>query len=310
MTVIGVTKKPLWKRILRLLLWLLLALFIVIAIGAARNWDTVQRVFLGGLKVYETTPPTLPADIKRPAILVFSKTNGFRHEEAIPAANTLFAQMASDNGWGHFQTENGATFSPAILARFDAVVFNNVSGDVFKPEQRAALKAFIENGGGLVGIHGSGGDMSYAWDWYVNDLIGTQFIGHPMNPQFQKATIRVENKTHPASRDLPATWDRTDEWYSFAKSARKPGVDVLATLDEKTYSPKGVFGQNLVMGIDHPIIWAHCTGKGRTLYSALGHQASAYAEPEHRKLLNGAIRWALKLDGEGCDSASPKEDKN
>ncbi len=160
-----------------------------------------------------------------------------------------------------------------------------------------------------MGIHGSGGDMSYAWDWYVNDVIGTQFIGHPMNPQFQKATIRVENKTHPASRELPDAWARTEEWYSFAKSARKPGVDVLATLDESTYSPKGMFGQKLAMGKDHPIIWAHCTGQGRVLYSALGHQASAYAEPEHRKLLNGAMRWALKLDGEGCDAAGPKEDK-
>jgi type 1 glutamine amidotransferase len=306
---VDVIKKPLWKRILRVLLWLLLALLILLGISAARNWDTVQRVLLGGLKVYETTPPTLPADIKRPAILVFSKTNGFRHEEAIPKAHKLFAQMASDNGWGHFQTENGATFSPDILARFDAVVFNNVSGDVFTPEQRAALKTYLENGGGFVGIHGSGGDMSYAWDWYVNDLIGTQFIGHPMDPQFQKATIRVENTAHPASRELPATWERTDEWYSFAKSARKPGVDVLATLDETTYSPKGMFGQKLAMGKDHPIIWAHCTGKGRSLYSALGHQASAYAEPEHRKLLNGAVRWALKLEGEGCDAANAKEDK-
>jgi hypothetical protein len=183
MMTVGSIKKPGWKRILRVLLWLLLALLVLLGIGVALNWNLVQRVFLGGLKVYEATPPTLPSDIKHPAILVFSKTNGFRHEEAIPAANSLFASMAKENGWSHYQTENGATFSRDILSRFDAVVFNNVSGDVFKPEQRAALKAFIENGGGFVGIHGAGGDPSYAWDWYVNDLIGAQFIGHPMNPQ-------------------------------------------------------------------------------------------------------------------------------
>ncbi len=142
MTAAGAVKKPLWKRILRVVLWVLLALLILLGIQLARNWDIVQRVALGGLKVYETTPPTLPAEIKRPAILVFSKTNGFRHEEAIPEANKLFAAMAGDNSWGHFQTENGATFNPEILARFDAVVFNNVSGDVFTAEQRAALKAY------------------------------------------------------------------------------------------------------------------------------------------------------------------------
>jgi uncharacterized protein len=309
MTMNEPAKKPLWRRILRFGLWLVLALLVLLGIGVARNWDMVQRVFLGGLKVYETTPPTLPADIKRPAILVFSKTNGFRHEEAIPAANSLFAELAKENGWGQYQTENGATFSPDILSRFDAVIFNNVSGDVFKPEQRAALKAFIENGGGFVGVHGAGGDMSYAWDWYVNDLIGTQFIGHPMNPQFQKATVKVEDKSHPATKDLPESWSRIDEWYSFQKSPRKPGVTILVTLDETTYSPVGMFGQKLAMGKDHPIMWSHCVGKGRALYSAMGHHADAYAEPGYRKMLGSSVHWALKLSGKGCETAEAEEKK-
>lgn len=288
------------KRIILLILLLIVGFF---AISAARNWDIIQRVLLGGLKVYETEAPAVPIDIKRPAILVFSKTNGFRHEEAIPAANTLFTNMATAQGWGYYQTENGATFNPEILSRFDAVIFNNVSGDVFTPAQRQALKNFIENGGGFVGIHGAGGDMSYDWRWYVDHLIGAQFIGHPMNPQFQKATVKIEDKTNPATLDLPDSWARTDEWYSFEKSARKPGVDILASLDESTYSPKGIFGQDLAMGKDHPIVWSHCSGKGRVLYSAMGHTASSYSEPEYRKLLSGAARWALKLDGTGCGDA-------
>ncbi len=290
-----------WRRLLKILMWLILALVAIVAIMAARNWDTIQRVFLGGLKVYESMPPALPAGLKHPAILVFSKTNGFRHEEAIPAANKLFSDLAREKGWGYFQTENGATFSPTILAQFDAVVFNNVSGDVFTPAQRQALKAYVEGGGGFVGIHGAGGDMSYDWRWYVDDLIGAQFIGHPMDPQFQQAKVRIEAKDHPATRGMSDDWLRTDEWYSFAKPARKPGVHILATLDESSYRPKGMFGQNLVMGKDHPIVWWHCTGKGRTLYSAIGHQASAYSEPAYRQMLTGAIGWAMHLEGDGCE---------
>lgn len=288
------------RKILRVILWGLLALIVLLAIGVARNWDTIQRVFLGGVKVYETTPPTLPAQINRPAILVFSKTNGYRHKEAIPAANALFAQFAKDNGWGYFQTENGASFNPAILARFDAVVFNNVSGDVFTPDQRAAFKAFLENGGGFVGIHGAGGDMTYDWKWYVNDLIGAQFRGHPMDPQFQQATVRTEDKAHPATKDAPASWNRTDEWYSFEKAARQPGYHVLLTLDEKTFANHKMMGKDLVMGSDHPIAWWHCVGKGRIFYSAMGHQASAYSESEYRQVLLGATQWALKQDGPDC----------
>lgn len=219
----------------RIVSWGLLAMLAYVVVSVARNWDTIQRVALGGLKVYETTPPELPADIPRPAILVFSKTNGFRHEQAIPAAHALFERFAKDAGWGHFKTENGATFGPEILARFDAVVFNNVSGDVFTPEQREAFRAYLEQGGGFVGVHGAGGDMEYAWRWYVEELIGAQFIGHTMNPQLVEATLRVEDRSHPSTAGLPEIWKRTEEWYSFDRSPREKGHSILVGLDESTY---------------------------------------------------------------------------
>jgi uncharacterized protein len=294
------------RKLLKGIAWLLLVLAIILGGLVAWNWDMVQRIFLGGVKVYETTPPKLPTEIKGPAILVFSKTNGFRHEEAIPAANALFAKMAKEEGWGYFQTENGATFSPEILNRFDAVIFNNVSGDVFTKEQRAAFKAFVEKGGGFVGIHGAGGDMKYDWNWYKDALIGAQFIGHPMEPQFQQAVVRVEGKAHPATAGLQDPWERVDEWYSFDKSVRGAGYNVLLTLDESSYSPKGLWSSDLKMGKDHPIAWWHCQGNGRALYSALGHQGSAYAEPAYAAVLRGATKWALKLEGKGCEAPEAK----
>lgn len=289
------------RKVLKWAGWIALILIVILAIQAWRHRDTIQRVFLGGVKVYETAPPQLPADIARPAILVFSKTNAFRHEEAIPAASAMFEALAREKGWGLFQTENGATFTPDILARFDAVVFSNVSGDVFTPDQRAAFKAFVENGGGYVGIHAAGDNSHAAWSWYMTDLIGTTFTGHPMEPQFQQATVRLEDRSHPATRHLAETWQRTDEWYSFDRSPRgRPGLTVLANLDEATYRPGSFFGTSLAMGKDHPIIWSRCVGKGRMLYSALGHTAESFAEPEYRQLLAGALGWAMKLEGEAC----------
>ena len=55
------------------------------------------------------------------------------------------------------------------------------------------------------------------------------------------------------------------------------------------------------MAADHPIVWSHCVGQGRALYSGLGHQASAYAEPEHRKLLEEAVAWSMGLHPGACD---------
>lgn len=292
------------RKILRWVLIVLAVLLVLSTIQIARNWDTIRRTMLGGLHTHESVPPVLPQGLKRPAILVFTKTNGFRHEEAIPAANAMLARLAKEKGWGYFQTENGAAFTPAILSQFDAVVFNNASGDVFDANQQAAFKAWIENGGGYVGIHAAGDDSWKGWPWYTDQLIGTRFIGHPFNPQFQMATVRIENADNPATAGLPTAWNRVDEWYSFDKAPRQPGYTVLATLDEATFANHKIFGKNIAMGKDHPIAWWHCVGKGRIFYSAMGHQASAYAEPGYEAMLAGAIGWALRLEGTGCDAAS------
>ena len=52
------------------------------------------------------------------------------------------------------------------------------------------------------GIHGAGDNSHKDWDWYVKSIIGTNFIGHPMDPQFQKATMRIEDKAHPATAQM------------------------------------------------------------------------------------------------------------
>jgi uncharacterized protein len=288
-----------WKIIKRIGLSLLTAVLAFVAIGTYLNWDIVRRVFLGGLKIYETTPPRLPADIKRPAILIFSKTNGFRHEAAITAGNAFFASIAQKNGWGYFQTENGATFSPEILAQFDAVVFNNASGDVFTLSQKQAFKNFVEQGGGYIGIHAAG-DSSHSWAWHVNALIGAKFTGHPMRPQFQEARLQIEDPTHSATLGLPASFLRTDEWYSFATSPRAAGFHILVTVDEASYTPVGIFGKNLAMGKDHPIVWWNCAGKGRILYSAMGHTGETFAEQHIQTMLRGSLKWVLRQDGVGC----------
>ena len=230
---------------------------------------------------------------------MFSKTNGFRHEEAIPAANAAIEALARARGWGTVFTENGAAFNPADLGRFAATAWNNTSGDLLTAEQKDAFRRFIEGGGGFVGIHGAGGDPRYEWRWYVETLLGAQFSAHPLAPQFQPATIRVEDRGDPATQHLPPVWDRTDEWYSFKASPRAAGVRVLATLDESTYRPR-LLWFDIGMGADHPIVWKHGVGRGRVCYSALGHTASSYQEPPHLKMLEGAIAWAAGQAGEGC----------
>jgi len=284
---------------------------ILIGIGAlllvaiALSWPTLHNAWraLHPKTEYETAPVALPADLARPAVLLFTKTNGFRHEEGIPAGVALIGSIAKQRGWSVFHTESGGVFTPENLTHFDVVVWHQVSGDVLNDAQKDAMRRWIEAGGGWVGVHGSGGDSFYAWPWYKDVLLGALFIGHPMGPQFQDATLRIEDPGHPATALLPASFVHNEEWYSFDQNVRAKGYRVLATVDESTYTPvMKLFGteKDLRMGADHPVIWSHCVGRGRTFYSALGHQAKSYALPEMEHLLAGAIAWSARLEGDGC----------
>lgn len=295
---------------MRVLKWAgagLLGLFAIVVLVALLlvGPGNIGRMLFGTGITYETQPPQLPG-LSEPAILIFSKTNGFRDDEQIKAANAALEGLAREKGWSSYTTENAAVFNARQLGKFKAVVWNSTSGDVLTTEQRAAFKAWLEQGGGFVGLHGAGGDPAYKWQWYVDDLIGARFIGHTLNPQFQSARLVVEDRNHPATRNLDAQWVRTDEWYSFDKSPRAKGYRVLISIDEKSYSPREkiplLVDKDLRMGMDHPMVWTHCVGNGRALYSALGHQAEAYAEAKHLEMIAGAIAWAAGLDGPGCDA--------
>lgn len=295
------------RRIFKRIAWSILAVVGIVLIWAAITIGPKTYAALVGFKNYETVPPILPDDLGGRAILIFSKTNGFRDDDQIKAANAALAAIAKRQGWSSYTTENAAVFNPAQLASFQAVVWNSVSGDVLTKEQRGAFKSWLEHGGGFVALHGAGGDPSYAWRWYVDDLIGAQFTGHTLSPHIQQARLVIEDQQHPATKGLGPIWIRSDEWYSFNASPRSKGYHILVTIDEASYRPVEGFipflkPKDISMGKDHPLVWWHCVGRGRAIYSALGHTAESYAEPKHQQLIEGAIAWAAGYEGTGCEA--------
>jgi type 1 glutamine amidotransferase len=219
-------------------------------------------------------------------VLVFSKTTGFRHD-SIPAGIAALRSLGSANGFSVSATEDAARFTSKRLRRFETVVFLNTTGDVLAPRQQAAFRSYIHHGGGWVGIH-SAADTEYDWPFY-GSLLGAYFQSHPA---IQPAAIDVADRSHPSTKRVPARWMRTDEWYNFAADPRGR-VHVLATLDESTYSGG-------TMGADHPIAWCHPFKGGRAWYTAGGHTAESYAEPDFRRHLLGGILWAAGLAKGGC----------
>lgn len=253
---------------------------------------------------HETVPPEIPASLSRPAVLLFTKTNGFRHKEGIPAGAALVEKIAARRGWSVFHTENGAVFNAADLARFDVAMFHNTSGDVLSTEQQLAFQDWLLAGGGWVGTHAAGDGSHTDWPWYLENLVGADFTAHIMGPQFQVADVHTEATDHPVMAGIPAVWQHEEEWYSWENSPRPNGFTVLATIDEDSYSPVlNVAGESrdLSMG-DHPVVWSRCIERGRSLYSTMGHAASAYDVPEHQRLLENALAWGMDEDACGGDA--------
>ncbi len=130
-------------KVWRILKWVLLAVLVVF-IGLALWIGPMAWRATHPTHDHDKVAPAVPASFPKPAVLIYSKTNAFRHDEAIKAASVMFRQLADKNGWSLFETENGAVFSPELLSRFQAVVWSNASGDTLTDDQHAALRGWIE----------------------------------------------------------------------------------------------------------------------------------------------------------------------
>lgn len=245
-------------------------------------------------------PLSVPAG--KPALLVFEHSNGFRDAPSVEAAQAALRGIAERKGWTFVFTSNPGDITAANLRRFKGVFWNNVSGDVLTLRQRAALRSWIEAGGGFAAIHGSGGDPLFIWDWYADTLIGARFIGHI--DEHQTARIIVDDAASPITRGISRDWSMLEEWYSFEKSPRGPGTHILLTIDETSYKPTSAM-RDLKMG-DHPVAWTRCVERGRSFYSAIGHRPETYSEPNNVRLLEQAIAWTMGIEPSDCRKEAKK----
>jgi hypothetical protein len=101
------------------------------------------------------------------------------------------------------------------LARFDLVLFLNTNGNVLDDAGREALVRFVRSKKAFVGVHGAAATET-DWTWF-GGLVGATFKAHPA---IQPALVSVADASHPATRHLPASWRRVDEWYGFHENPR------------------------------------------------------------------------------------------
>ncbi|MFD1616312.1 ThuA domain-containing protein [Gelatiniphilus marinus] len=234
--------------------------------------------FIKSILIFAISILIISCDKKEEKILVFSKTNGFRHG-SIEAGITALKKLGKENNFKAVATEDSLYFVEDSLKQFSAVVFLNTTGDILNHEQQADFERYIQTGGGFVGVHAATNTES-EWPWF-NKLAGACFNGHP---KIQEAKLHAVNKNHLSTNHLEDTWVKTDEWYNFKDI--NPDINVLITIDETTYKG-GTNGEN------HPISWYHNFDGGRAFYTAMGHTNETYANPLFLNHLLGGIKYAI-----------------
>lgn len=214
-----------------------------------------------------------------PKVLVFSKTEGFRHgniEEAVKAVVAL----GERKGFQVKTSEDSDEFTEENLQQYSAIVFLNTTGDILNTHQEVAFERYIQAGGGFVGIH-SATDTEYDWKWY-GKLVGAYFKSHP---KIQEADMIIHpDPKFPLLDSFPNLWTRTDEWYNFRKAPDH--VNVIVSIDESSYEG----GSN---GDHHPMTWYHEFDGGRAFYMEMGHTEEAFHEPLFLDLLYAGIEYAI-----------------
>ena len=216
---------------------------------------------------------------QQPAVLIFSKTKGYRHE-SIDSGKLAIMNLGAQKGYRVDTTESAEAFTEENLKKYHAVVFLSTTADVLNLQQQADFMRFIQAGGGYLGIHAAA-DTEYDWWWY-GKLVGAYFKSHPAQ---QEAVMKKVND-FPGDKEgkLKPEWKRWDEWYNYKKIS--PDIKVLYNLEESTY--KG--GEN---GTDHPIMWYHDYDGGRSFYIGFGHTNQSYKDADFMNAVELGLDYAV-----------------
>ncbi|RZL51277.1 MAG: ThuA domain-containing protein [Pedobacter sp.] len=217
---------------------------------------------------------------KKQAVLVFSLTKGYHHA-SIADGQIAIKKLGIENNFEVDTTADVKAFTPENLKKYKTLIFLSPTGtSIFSDDEKAAIKQYVNNGGGFVGIHAAT-DVNYEWEWY-GKMIGGFFESHP---KIQDAKLDILMPKHKIVKGLPQPWEHKDEWYNFKSVS--PDIKVLIKIDETSY-------QGGKMNNNHPISWFHEFEGGKIFYTALGHTKECYTDPLFLKHLLAGIKWTMK----------------
>jgi type 1 glutamine amidotransferase len=257
---------------------------------ACGNPETRTEELPDSLAAIEHALPDRPTVQPKEArsLLIFNLAEGFVHT-SIPWVDFAITRMGEQTGaFTTVVSADTTMFEPEHLAQFDAVLFNNSTGEPFTdPALRASLLAFVRSGKGVIGLHAAT-DGFYEWPEFGR-MMGGYFLNHPWN---EEVTVRIEESAHPITAAFEAsTYVVADEIYQFQEPYSRDRLRVLMSLDttELDLTRDGVLRDDG----DFAVSWVRREGAGRVFYSSLGHRYEVFTDPAILRHWLAGIQYAL-----------------
>ncbi len=230
-----------------------------------------------------------PADSKHFRVIAIAEHGGI-HKPFVDAAKIWLDKLAKEKDFSVDYIEDTSKIDDEFLAKYKLFIQLNYPPYGWTDTAAAAFVKYIEQGkGGWIGFHHATllgeFDGFQMWPWFHDFMGGIRFKDYIAT--FVTGTVTVEAPDHPVMRGVPSPFViKDEEWYTYDKSPR-PNVHVLASVDEKTYTPD----TDKKMG-DHPVIWSNEHLKARNVYIFMGHRPEHFGNPAYTKIFTNAIFWA------------------
>ncbi|HUX88946.1 MAG TPA: ThuA domain-containing protein [Chloroflexota bacterium] len=160
-------------------------------------------------------------------------------------------------------------------------------------EQVQALLGAVENGVGLLALHG--GNATFWNSAPYLTALGSRFIRHAPYKHFQ---VEIDDRSHPITAGVD-NFETDDELYEiggkvedfprFADAIRagQPRAELRPLGDGPLPSDCHV----LASAEGHPLLYVKPLGRGRVHYNALGHDLASLTNPSYRHLIRQGFAW-------------------
>ena len=176
-------------------------------------------------------------------------------------------------------------------------------------EQGQAVQNFVSAGNGFYSMHNNAFVSRSSKNF--RDVQGGVALGHPPVRPFK---VRVVNKEHPVTQGVEDFMVTDEQHYAIYDKDPKNILLHGENLDGLTLEngsrqgagrgrggapPDLGFGGGTAASQDQGATsvsgWAHEYGKGRVVFTAMGHTNDVMWHPEYFKMQKNAVRWLLKM---------------